>query len=367
MGKTSKIQVSVIVPVYNVEKYLRGSLDSLVGQTLRDMEIICVDDGSTDSSGAILDEYAGRDPRVKAIHQKNAGAAAARNVGLDAAQGEYLFFSDPDDWCERKMLEDMLARIRRDRSDIVFVSNYVCSGDDAEIVGRQRMPRKLTRLKRAFAPSECSEKILQLFPHVPWNKLMRTDFIRGLGIRFQDLPRSNDAFFVEAALAAAKSVSVLDRAYYHHLVRRPGSLVAASDRHPLTGYVARDALRDFLRERGMFGDFGVSWAFAVFASAIKDISYMNVVPSMSASYGELRRRLRTDPDMAAVVRHPSFTDWHRQVFDAVVANEDERQFLLLMLADGRNRLRAVGRRNWKILRRLPSFIATWLRSLEWLR
>ena len=85
-------KVSVIIPVYNVEKYLRECLDSVINQTLKDIEIICVDDGSTDSSGKILDEYAQKDKRIKVIHQENQGLGAAHNVGIDLAKGEYIGF-----------------------------------------------------------------------------------------------------------------------------------------------------------------------------------------------------------------------------------------------------------------------------------
>ena len=87
----------------------------------------------------ILDEYAARDPRVRVIHKPNGGAGEARNVGLDAATGEYLFFCDPDDWCDRRMLVEMSARAERTDADLVFVSNYVCEGDNDAIVGRQRI------------------------------------------------------------------------------------------------------------------------------------------------------------------------------------------------------------------------------------
>lgn len=91
-------KISVIIPVYNVEKYLAQCLDSVTNQTLRDIEIICIDDGSPDNSGKILDEYAARDTRIIAIHQQNTGVAIARNNGLDAARGEFVCFMDPDDY-----------------------------------------------------------------------------------------------------------------------------------------------------------------------------------------------------------------------------------------------------------------------------
>ena len=89
--------ISVIVPVYRVEKYIRRCVDSILAQSFRDYELILVDDGSPDYSGAICDEYATRDPRIRVIHKENGGLSSARNVGIDAASGEYLFFMDSDD------------------------------------------------------------------------------------------------------------------------------------------------------------------------------------------------------------------------------------------------------------------------------
>ena len=99
-------KVSVIIPVFNVEEYLGECLDSILGQTLREIEVVCVDDGSTDGSAAILDTYAAKDGRVKVLRQPNAGAGAARNAGLAVATGEYLLFCDPDDWCEKRCCLD---------------------------------------------------------------------------------------------------------------------------------------------------------------------------------------------------------------------------------------------------------------------
>ena len=106
-------KVSVILPVYNVSDYLRQCMDSIVGQTLKDIEIICVDDGSTDDSLAILKEYEAKDQRVKVIQQANAGAGAARNKGLEIATGEYLSFLDSDDFFEPDMLEKAIPKRKK--------------------------------------------------------------------------------------------------------------------------------------------------------------------------------------------------------------------------------------------------------------
>ena len=113
-------KVSVILPVYNVSDYLRQCMDSIVGQTLKDIEIICVDDGSTDDSLAILKEYEAKDQRVKVIQQANAGAGAARNKGLEIATGEYLSFLDSDDFVDVNMYEQLYLKAKAKDIDVVY-------------------------------------------------------------------------------------------------------------------------------------------------------------------------------------------------------------------------------------------------------
>ncbi len=111
--------ISVIIPVYNVEKYLKQCIDSVIGQTYRNIEIILVDDGSTDSSGTICDNYAVNDSRIRVIHQDNSGAGAARNTGLKEATGDYIAFVDSDDWLELDAFSYMLTIINKNKADIV--------------------------------------------------------------------------------------------------------------------------------------------------------------------------------------------------------------------------------------------------------
>lgn len=111
--------ISIIVPVYNVDLYLRDCLDSIVNQTYRNIEIIIVDDGSSDNSGAICDEYGSRDNRIKVIHQANSGVSEARNVGLDIAIGDYILFVDSDDWIDKEVCETVLELAIEQNADIV--------------------------------------------------------------------------------------------------------------------------------------------------------------------------------------------------------------------------------------------------------
>lgn len=105
MEKLKVVKLSVIIPVYNVEKYLKRCLDSVINQTLKDIEILCINDGSTDDSLSILEEYKSKDSRIVIISQGNKGLAATRNVGIENAKGEYLAFVDSDDWINSKFLE----------------------------------------------------------------------------------------------------------------------------------------------------------------------------------------------------------------------------------------------------------------------
>lgn len=116
--KTEDLKVSVIVPVYNGEKHLEQCMDSITGQTLREIEIICVDDGSADRSLEILERYAKKDERIRVICQKNAGAGAARNRGLLRAKGKYIVFWDADDKFDRKALELMYLKMQKKQTDI---------------------------------------------------------------------------------------------------------------------------------------------------------------------------------------------------------------------------------------------------------
>ena len=117
-------KISVIIPVYNVEKYLYRCVDSVLGQTYYNIEVILIDDGSTDSSPEICDEYQKRDKRVKVIHKKNSGAASSRNIGLSSAKGDYIAFIDSDDYIELDMYENMMKINEEYNCDIVLCDCY---------------------------------------------------------------------------------------------------------------------------------------------------------------------------------------------------------------------------------------------------
>ena len=200
-------EVSAIIPVYNAEAYLRQCLDSVLAQSLGDFEVICVDDGSTDASAAILAEYAARDSRIKVLSEDNAGAGKARNAGLVQATGRWLAFLDSDDEFDPSMFSEMSAAGNRAGSEVVACT-VASSGD-------------MFRRWRGWA----------------WDKLFRRDFVARLGLEFQDLPVANDLLFTYSALALASKVETTGKSYVFHR-KRPGSVETTRDQHPLAPLAA---------------------------------------------------------------------------------------------------------------------------------
>ncbi|MBO7709006.1 MAG: glycosyltransferase family 2 protein, partial [Lachnospiraceae bacterium] len=218
------IRVSVIIPVYNVSSYLRRCLDSVLAQSLKEIEVICVDDASTDDSPKILQEYAAKDARVKVVRQKNAGAGAARNTGLDLAQGEYLSFLDSDDFFEPDMLEKAYALAKRDMDDIVVFGsdqfrqkdNAGDGSDDGTFVSvdwtirRNNLPSS-----QPFSYRELTGNVFKTFVGWAWDKLFRHQFITEHNIRYQVQRTTNDMLFVYTALVLAERISILDEVMVH--------------------------------------------------------------------------------------------------------------------------------------------------------
>ena len=207
--------VSVIVPVYNVQRYLETCLDSLLCQTWPHLEIILVDDGSNDGSERICDEYAQRDSRVKVIHQVNAGAANAKNVGLDAARGDYIAFMDSDDWAEGNWIETMLTAAKSSNADVVecnFRLDYVGSSEAGNPQGIFQETLFETQDYLRHYPTQWS---CALF----WNKLFRAELVKN--VRFHTERRCvDDEFFTYKAVTGANNVLRIVHELYHYRQRR---------------------------------------------------------------------------------------------------------------------------------------------------
>lgn len=266
--------MSIIIPVYNIEQHLRQCLDSVVSQTLDDLEIICVDDGSTDTSLQILEEYAAEDDRLQVISQKNSGPGAARNAGFERATGEFVIFLDSDDWFEPDFLELMTQKAEQTEADIT-----ICRAVEFDTQTGREFPSEWMLKSRyvpgeSFAPGDIAKHIFQFTYGWPWDKLYRTLFLRKERFQYPNLPNSEDVVYVFASLAAAKTLAVTDRTLVHHRVNRRSSVSNSLHRNPNAPCRAVRLLEKELLERGLYSSFKQSflnWSMDFLVWGISDI------------------------------------------------------------------------------------------------
>lgn len=221
-------KLSVVVPVYNVEKYIGIMIESLQNQTYKNLEIILVDDGSPDCSGAICDEYAEKDERIRVIHKKNAGVGAARNDGLDTATGKWIIFCDSDDWVECDALEKLLAKGEETGADIVFGDVNLVYGNQVQSVRFYKdefvsSDRKL--IDKLIAANFCKTYCYNppadgpAFGYGgPWNKIVRRKILIDNKIRFDTRVKGifDDIIYTAYIFAAAKIIAYVHVPVYNY-------------------------------------------------------------------------------------------------------------------------------------------------------
>ena len=183
--------ISVIVPVYNVEKYLGQCVDSIINQTLKDIEIICVDDGSTDGSLDILNSYKEKDDRIIILKQKNLYAGVARNNGAKAAKGKYLSFLDSDDFFDVNMLQDMYNQAEKDKSDIVICGWKNYDNRTNKVIAIHNIDISIER-KSPFSPESIKKDLFTFCKPNPWTKLFRNSWFKENNLQFENFISCND-------------------------------------------------------------------------------------------------------------------------------------------------------------------------------
>lgn len=215
--------VSVIIPAYNAEDYISQCLSSVLSQTLSDIEVIVVDDGSTDRTASIVEELTHRDGRIRLIRQENQCAGVARNKGMEVAEGKYLYFLDADDWIEPDSLEKLCSSAESLGSDIVVARS---EGFDNQTGETWLIDYALNGVPfdTLIRPSFYVDRLFQRFMGWPWDKLYRAEFIQSSGLLFQPLRTTNDAYFVFCSLMLAGGVSCVDKVLFHHRANNRKSL-----------------------------------------------------------------------------------------------------------------------------------------------
>lgn len=230
-------KISVIVPIYNVEQYLRKCIDSIINQTYKNLEIILVDDGSTDASGEICNKYEQQDERIRVIHKKNGGAADARNKGLEVMTGKFVSFVDSDDWIEYNFYENMIEQAIKYNADIV-VSNYNYVSDNGDIICRYEKNDKVRYNTEEAMNEMIHDGFIQA---VIWNKLYLKSCIKD--IRFKVGKICEDEFFTYKIIANAKEVVYNSKPLYFYR-KREGSVM---DKYKLNRLDGVDAIYERLQ------------------------------------------------------------------------------------------------------------------------
>ncbi|MCD7722551.1 MAG: glycosyltransferase [Clostridiales bacterium] len=217
---------SVIVPVYNTQQYLDECLQSLLGQSLQDIEVICINDSSTDDSLNILEKYANEDSRLKYFTVEHCGAGGARNRGIEVAQGDFLYFFDSDDVADKFLLEKAINRARVTGADIVAFNGYTFENDNLENTKFKSgfNLKAIGSEERVFSYRDFPVNIMSVVNVAPWNKLFRARFVKELPFRFDEISSTNDITFSALSVAAAQKIAVINESLMYYRVNHAGSI-----------------------------------------------------------------------------------------------------------------------------------------------
>ena len=262
-------KVSVIIPVHNAEKYLGECLDSVLGQTLKDIEVLCVDDGSTDGSAKILSDYAAKDGRIRILRQPASGAGVARNrVG-------------------RRALSAMYGRARQADADLAVTGlRYFDSG-----TGRTYRVWNPTARAAPFAPQDLGENLFFDLRAQIGGKFVRRQFVLDAGLSFQEQPRANDVAFVAVACATARRIVVDGEAHYHYRKNHGGNLSAGVNEMPDMAARAWVHVKGELERRGTFEPFRRAFMLAASQALVNSLLAITDASSSSAFFRKVREEL----------------------------------------------------------------------------
>lgn len=243
------VEVSIIVPVYNVERYLAMCLDSLINQTFKDIEILCVNDGSTDNSLSILMHYSRLDSRIKIINKENGGLSSARNTGMRVACGKYIMFVDSDDWISSVAVENLYNNAVKNDSDLV-VFDFVC--DDFKNSRKLIMTIENYGNKYENAPFNVDSMKASTYKYIPvaaWSKFYKSDLIKGK-IEFYEDMIFEDVPFWAYIYSHALRITYLPQPFYYYRKDREGSIMSNNGRRYFDVIKAYDRVEEILKSSG---------------------------------------------------------------------------------------------------------------------
>lgn len=252
-------KVSVIMPVYNVEKYLPQCLESILAQSLNDIEIICVNDGSTDDSLKVLQEFKASDNRIVIIDKANEGSGVARNTALAIAKGEYVYFVDSDDWLDNAgVLEKLYAKANVDVLDILIFGGLSCYEKDGKFI-KTKGGYSLKHLDKkyfnnVFSAQDIKKDVFK-FPSTAWTKLYRREFLIDNNIKFQNIKVGQDQLPFFHSMILAKRIEVISEFPYCYRKNRIGSAMTVKKKKNFSPIYVTRAIEELLKKLNMEEDY----------------------------------------------------------------------------------------------------------------
>lgn len=244
------MKISVILTTYNVENYIEECLDSLLGQTYKNFELIIIDDGSTDQTLSILTT---KYKNLNIIKNKHVGVAKCRNLGLSLATGDYICILDSDDYFEKNMLECMVTKMREYNADIVISSAYKFDTlTKEEVVTKYMLNENVFKGYKVFSPLDIKDDIFQLTVANAWGKLFKRELIVNNNLKFQDLKNSNDVLFVFSAIIKSNRIVPINTPLVHYRANNVNSIQGRKKKFPFEFIKAYKALQSFLVKEKMY-------------------------------------------------------------------------------------------------------------------
>lgn len=343
-----EIKVSVILPVYNEELYLYQCLDSICNQTLQEIEIICVDDGSTDNSLNILCDYAKRDDRLKILTQENRYAGAARNYGMQKARGKYVLFLDSDDFFELNMLEKMYRKAEASQLDIVMCryDSYDDSTDQIISWNFSQRDSFLPEGLDVFAGKDLKDAaIFQVTVGWAWDKLLRRKFVQECGYKFPEFRSSEDGFFVYMLMARAKRIEILTERMVHHRINNENSLSNTKESDWENGFKMLELIAEELMKQGLYRVFEKS--FVSFAIEFQEW-YLRSMKGKAAFYNCYKHiKEEMEPKFLFSQFQGIFLCEERSLMRYYqITNMEPWEFLYMLLEEQQDALKKAGQKGW---------------------
>lgn len=273
-------KVSIIIPVYNAGDLLIKCLDSVKNQTLQDIEIICIDDGSTDDSPDILDCYAENDYRFKVFHQKNLGAGISRNIGIDKVNGEFLMFVDSDDWIEKDTCEKLYNQSINLNSELVLFDavRHLPNNKSLDLIHFDRDKTLQDFHSFSFNYEFVKDKVLNAYFGVIWSKFYKSSFILENNIKFPSHKLYNDVEFHVKAMLLAKSISYYPKIFYHYNRIGQDSLqtVFVTSKDAIVFYDVMCGIRQFLSDNDFFSEFNKEFTIFTFKEFNRKLNEIDI-------------------------------------------------------------------------------------------